>query len=142
MKEKSIGTKKTENYVLIFLLCTLALFFVFSTTEKVIAEKYQNNSTIGDNNLTSCGQAWNCTNWSSCINGEKTRICSNQLNNSCLGKPFEMQYCSNNQTNGDGNQTNGNGNGTSILTNPIFWLALVIAIIIIILIIILSLREK
>ena len=58
------------------------------------------NNPDNDNNpnnnpgSTSCTSSWNCTSWSSCIDNNQTRNCTNLSNcNSIVGKPLEKQSC-------------------------------------------------
>ncbi len=53
-----------------------------------------NNGGGGSNTLTICVGYWDCTPWTQCTDGAKTRICTNK--NSCLNnKPEEWEGCPN-----------------------------------------------
>jgi hypothetical protein len=59
----------------------------------------------------SCSPIWNCSNWSTCINGNQTRSCTKTNNCGALnqGKPIEQQTCATNGTDNNlTNQTNNN----------------------------------
>lgn len=88
---------------------TIKLFtgLYFSTTVPDSSSESEENvsHTIDSSILTSnptpnptCTETWSCSGWSSCINGQQTRTCSDS--NSCgtaINKPSITQSCNNNQ---------------------------------------------
>ena len=72
----------------VFLVAFASIFSVFSN----FVPAFDFNGTVTD--ICPCEEDWSCGAWSECIEGIKTRTCTDQNNcGTIVGKPIESQGC-------------------------------------------------
>ena len=65
---------------------------IWDTPNYSIVDSSDNYFTISS--ISTCTPNWQCSGWSSCINGQQTRACTDSNNcGTTAGKPFESQTC-------------------------------------------------